>query len=54
MPPHSDPPRPIPERDPTAFEMWFRRSLQDAYEPVLHEPVPPDIVAALPPATRQD
>ena len=40
--------------DPAAFEVWLGRTLKVLYEPVLHEPVPDQILAVLSEPARQD
>lgn len=37
-----------PLRPPTPFDLWLARSLRVVFDPVMHEPLPPDLVALLP------
>lgn len=56
MPSILDPRDPTGSRDATAFDVWFRRRLKDAFEPVVHEPLPPqilDFLEALPPLEQR-
>lgn len=46
-------PKVVDPSENTAFAVWLGRALKSCHEDAIHEPIPDELMALLPPQTKQ-